>query len=208
MQILQTCLDDIFPELEGVHKGSNVLSVCLSVCVCVPRMCLPGRKLHTPVPVPVPVPDQRHVMYPRVTSKTGSKEHSLCLCNTAHPTHTYVHIFAIYLYIFVYVANGQLHKMFLPQIAKWPRATSHACESCSPAACPAIWLILDETNPNFAILYACYFCVCAAHKNFWPIFLRLHLPGREWRTWRRERSGSGSRSSTKSNKSPSHDNGI
>lgn len=41
-------------------------------------------------------------------------------------------------------------------------ATGHGPQARSqgqPAACPAIWLILDETNPNFAI-FICMLLLC------------------------------------------------
>lgn len=111
-------------------------------------------------------------MYLRVTCE-GSAD----LCNSAHPPHTHTYICAICLYIFVYVANGQLHKKFLAEIAKWPRATGHKPEARgSLQRVQPFGLSLMKLIPTSPFLYACYFCVCAAHKNFWPIFLRLHLP--------------------------------
>lgn len=110
------------------------------------------------------------MIYLRVTCE-GSAD----LCNSAHPPHTYT--YAICLYIFVYVANGQLHKKFLAEIAKWPRATGHKPEARgSLQRVQPFGLSLMKLIPTSPFLYACYFCVCAAHKNFWPIFLRLHLP--------------------------------
>lgn len=143
-------------------------------------------------------------MYLRVTCE-GSAD----LCNSAHPPHTY--IYAICLYIFVYVANGQLHKKFLAEIAKWPRATGHKPEARgSLQRVQPFGLSLMKLIPTSPFLYACYFCVCAAHKNFWPIFLRLHLPVasdcRRSRGGGAEREGGRRIGSTKSNKSPSHDN--
>lgn len=72
-------------------------------------------------------------MYLRVTCEGRAD-----LCNSAHPPHT--HIYAICLYIFLYAANGQLHKKFLAEIAKWPRATGQkpgaACSVSSHLAYP------------------------------------------------------------------------
>lgn len=114
----------------------------------------------------------------------------------------FTHVYMLYVYISsCTLPTGKLHKKFLAEIAKWPRATG-SLQRVQPFG-----LSLMKLIPTSPFLYACYFCVCAAHKNFWPIFLRLHLPvASECRRWSRREEGGRRIGSTKSNKSPSHDN--
>jgi len=163
MQILQTCLDDIFPGPRWcVHKGNT--------------------GTHT-------------LWFFWGGIGTWGENH---LRNAGQNTTS--------------INRHQLHKKFSAQIGK--RSKGHGARGTvarvlipwlvymlpgCPLACPAIWLILDETNPNFAIFICMYFCEWPTKKFFCPIFLRLHLTASNNRQWKRNES------SMKSNKSPSHD---
>lgn len=129
MQILQTCLDDIFPGTRWcVHKGGTSI----------------------------------HILW-----FLGGIQH---LRNAAQDT--------------TGINRRQLHKKFSAQIAKcweghgtrnghgygcpspYSLARLYAARLPGCPACPAIWLILDETNPNFAIFICMYFCEWPTKKFF------------------------------------------
>lgn len=92
-------------------------------------------------------------------------------------------------------------------------ATGHGPQARSqgqPAACPAIWLILDETNPNFAIFICMLLlCVRSTQKLLANLFTTSFASCQRLQKEQgggAEREGGRRIGSTKSNKSPSHDN--